>query len=135
MSKMSKKSKKSKMINETEISKIAHQIWINEGQPDGEQIIETIYGPMKLREKHWMEAKHKYIHNVDLEIGIEALRIQFKNLYLKHHIKPMSVEDFERLCAFNSHKSSNISPSYNLFVAPGQLDDAHKDPNWKEQNE
>lgn len=55
------------------ISDIAHAIWINEGMPDGEQIIETHYGPMKLKEKHWMEATHNYI--VDLWIEYKSCMI------------------------------------------------------------
>lgn len=43
--------------NYNAISKIAHQIWLDEGKLDGEAIVETAIGLMKRREKHWMEAE------------------------------------------------------------------------------
>lgn len=39
------------------VRQLAHSIWIEEGKPDGEQYIKTMFGLLKLKEIHWIKAE------------------------------------------------------------------------------
>lgn len=36
---------------------LSHQIWLDEGKLDGEEIVETANGQMRLKDLHWIKAE------------------------------------------------------------------------------
>lgn len=53
----------------------AHSFWRQDGCPDGEEVIKTLFGNIKIKELHWMKATAIQ----DFDIGI------LRDLYAIYH--------------------------------------------------
>lgn len=51
------------------VTQLAHNFWLEDGQPDGEQYVESLLGPIKIKHIHWIKAE------LVAEIDFEILRI------------------------------------------------------------
>ena len=47
------------MATHKEISELAYKIWEAEGRPDGNRIVHSVWGDIKLRDSHWLFAKYR----------------------------------------------------------------------------
>lgn len=45
------------LLSNESISKLAYYYWESEGYPDGDQLVETLHGWIKIRDCHWMRAE------------------------------------------------------------------------------
>lgn len=65
------------VYSEDYIREWAHAFWEQDGRPNGEEIIKTIFGKMKIKELHWMKASG--IQDFDIEILRDMYAIHNNN--------------------------------------------------------